>query len=83
MSEPKWKIFGDQLKRWRSLCQWTDDEIATIVSVSRVSVSKWMNGHSLPNAVAFIILIDAIATRTTVDHWTIIQTLKIDPKNIQ
>lgn len=81
--ESKYKQFGSILKIWRSLCGWNDSQIAEIVGTSRVSVSKWMNGHSLPNAVAFIILIDAIATKTTVDHWTIIKTLKINLKDIQ
>ena len=76
--KPKFIKFGNRLKIWRQLSELNDSQIAEIVDVSRVSVSKWMNGHSLPNAVSFIILIDAIATRTGVEHWTIMKTLKTD-----
>ncbi len=76
--KPKFIEFGNRLKIWRQLSQLNDSQIAVITDVSRVSVSKWMNGHSLPNALSFIILIDAISNRTGVEHWTIMKSLKID-----
>lgn len=76
--KPKYIEFGNRLKIWRQLSQMNDSEIAEITDVSRVSVSKWMNGHSLPNALSFIILIDAIARRTGVEQWTIMKSLKIN-----
>lgn len=76
--KPKYIEFGNRLKIWRQLSQLNDSEIAEITDVSRVSVSKWMNGHSLPNALSFIILIDAIAKRTGVEQWTIMKSLKIN-----
>ena len=78
MMKNKYKQFGNQLKIWRQLSELNDSEIAALADVSRVSVSKWMNGHSLPNALSFIILIDAIAKRTGVEQWTIMKSLKTD-----
>ncbi|MBB6171377.1 transcriptional regulator with XRE-family HTH domain [Nocardiopsis mwathae] len=45
----KWRRWGDELRRWRSLAKKTQAQLASLLNVAPVTVSAWERGTRIPN----------------------------------
>lgn len=72
--------FHEQLKLYMVVLSLNNTEIGKKCGATRVSVSKWLNGHSLPNPRSFIILIFMIAKRTGMNPVDLYDSMNIDSR---
>ena len=47
------EIIGNRLKKYRTMCGYTQEELGRILAVTPQAISKWENGHALPDILTF------------------------------
>ncbi|MBQ9130718.1 MAG: helix-turn-helix transcriptional regulator [Clostridia bacterium] len=47
------KLIGKRLKSCRTRCGYTQEELGRLLAVTPQAISKWENGHALPDVLTF------------------------------
>lgn len=58
------KIIGERLRSHRTQCGYTQEELGRILAVTPQAISKWENGHALPDVLTFAHIARALRVST-------------------